>query len=231
MKKKVLLTAGTLFLAVCGFFLPDLASLFSDMKRENTVMEVPDPAVQDQAEETDLLTVLEEYPKMKQRMLLRNGGRMDESEAQRTAGQILEEMESFGITEIPEQTVFTVVPVLAYGEDAGEDARIVWLCSWQQETDIILSGQAELYLDDETGYLLSFAVYSDRDADGETPGRKAERMNAFLNSYYLSGEEGGFSCLEQTEDSVFVYTADPGRAENTRLCFVIMENGQLVFNM
>ena len=89
----------------------------------------------------------------------------------------------------------------------------------------------EICFDDETGYMVSFTVYPGWQAEKGDSGETAEQMRGLLNDYYprYGYSEFQYREIQTGNEFVFTITDDSGKAYEFR--FLIMENGQVVFNM
>ena len=78
---------------------------------------------------------------------------------------------------------------------------------------------------------MSFTVYPGRGHPGENPEATVESMKAFLNEYYPLSGETGFQYQETLSGNEFIFIVSEGGDSTYGFRFLIMENGQIVFNM
>ncbi len=247
------------FLMVClGFFLPLMTQKLSDLKLANEIVNIQSEQTEDtSSERTDLWETLERTGDMKRTVTLRNGEKLDKAGAEERAEQAVETLVHCGILESPGEGSWYVVPHLAVSVGDEEFRQVIWVCRRQEpvteagigaesaaelgisqepEADsygysVYSRGKMELYLDDETGYLLSFSIERQGGTDPEERSRTAECMKEFLNEYYPADGRGEFRYTESGDGHEYIYTMQDESGTEHHLKFYIMDQGTVVFNM
>ena len=224
--------AAVLSLTVAGFFLPGMTACLSDVKTGQETVSVRDEEREiPLAGGESVFDILGAAGKLKESVTLRSGDAMDEKSAETESAEILGMLARYGLAEQPGQGQWLITPVLVSDIEGREASRVFWDCVWylgSRETDPY---KIELYLDDESGYLMSFTVYPGRGHPGENPEATVESMKAFLDEYYPLSGETGFQYQETLSGNEFIFTVSEGGDSTYGFRFLIMENGQIVFNM
>lgn len=227
-----ILASVVLILTAAGFFLPKVTSWLSDIKMERETVTVRDehkelPLVQ----EENLLDILEKAGTMKESAELRNGEYMDEKAAEKRAEELLQLLIRYGLAKDPGQIQCLLTPVLVSELENEGTTRVFWDCVWYSDLREIDFSKIEICFDDETGYMVSFTVYPGWQAEKGDSGETAEQMRGLLNDYYprYGYSEFQYREIQTGNEFVFTITDDSGKAYEFR--FLIMENGQVVFNM
>lgn len=229
-----LLPAVVLLLTITGFLLPELTAGLGDAGMEQETVEIRDTQKEIPLTHTgNFLEILEQAGTMKQSAELRNGEYMDAETAEKKAEALLEMLMRYGIAENKEQCRWLISPVLVSGikSEEEETARVFWDCVWYPEKWDQELFKIEICLDDQTGYLVSFTVFPGIDKAVQDPRETAEDMKEFLNAYYPSSGRTEFTYTEKQEGNEFVFMTTDENEKIYELRFLIMENGQVVFNM
>ena len=227
-----ILAAVVLFLTVSGFFLPEFTAWLSDVKIEQETVTVRDEHKElPLAHEDNLLDILGEAGTMKESAELRSGEYMDGKTAQKRAEELLELLIQYGLAEDPGQLQCLITPMLVSAIDNQSTTRVFWDCVWYSDLWENDFSKIEICFDDETGYLVSFTVYPGWKEVKGNPQETAERMKEFLNDYYPQYGYSEFQCREIQTGNEFVFTVTDDNRKSYEFRFLIMENGQIVFNM
>lgn len=231
-KQDKILPVIVLLLTVLGFFLPEFTARLADAGMERETVKIQDGKKELPLSHTEsFLEILEGAGRMKQSAELRTGEYMDVETAETKAEELLEMLIQYGITEDQGQNTWLISPVLVSGAEEDETERIFWDCVWYSGIQSSVPSKVEICLDDETGYLVSFTAYPGIDGSEKDPLQTVERMKAFLNDYYPPSGRTKFSYTEKQEGNEFVFTVTDEKERTYELRFLIMENGQIVFNM
>lgn len=221
-----------LLLTVTGFLLPDLTAQLADMGMEQETVKIRDTQKELPLAHTEnFLEILEEAGTMKQSAELRTGEYMDGETAEKKAEDLLEMLVQYGITEDQGQNTWLISPLLVSDAEGQGSARIFWDCVWYSEIQTSVPSKIEICLDDGTGYLVSFTAYPGTQGSQNDSLKIVERMQMFLNDYYPSSGRTKFSYTEKQEGNEFIFTVSDENERIYELRFLIMENGQVVFNM
>ena len=221
-----------LFLTAAGFFLPDLTARLADMGMEQETVKIRDTQKEIPLAHTEnFLEILEGAGAMKQSAELRTGEYMDVETAEKKAEDLLNLLIQYGLVRDQGQNRWLISPVLVSDAENQETARVFWNCVWYSEIELPVPSKIEICIDDETGCLVSFTAYPGTDGPVEDPLKTAEAMRAFLNDYYPSSGRTEFSYTEKQKGNEFLFTVADEKNRAYELRFLIMENGQVVFNM
>lgn len=219
-------------LVAAGFVLPELSARMADAGMEEEVVKIRDTHREiPLAGSQNLLEILETADALKQSVELRSGEYMAAETVEREAGDLLDLLMRYGVIESQWGNRWLLQPVFASGIKEQENARVFWDCVCYSEDQGPGSPKMEIFLDDETGYLMSFTAYPGMDGTKIDPAAAAEGMQEFLNAYYPSAGRTEFAYQEKEQGHEFVFTVKDEKEIEYEFRFLIMENGQVVFNM
>ena len=221
-----------LLLTASGFLLPDLTARLVDIRMEEETEKIRDTQKEiPLAHAESYLEILEGAGTMKQAAELRTGEYMNMETAEKKAEDLRNMLVKYGLVHYQGENRWLISPVLVSDAEDQETARVLWDCVWYSGIELSAPSKIEICIDDETGYLISFTAYPGTDGSVEDPLKTAESMKAFLNDYYPLSGRTEFSYTEKQKGNEFVFTVADEKKRAYELRFLIMENGQVVFNM